>query len=172
LYLIFTLVHKRPLLTFFAIGWCTALLYAIVGTIVDLGDVDNDLVEHIMVALTVVLGLGYLLMGRSFVGSWNKRLTRVLYLFGSAGIMGSLYYEVVEYGSIWEILYFLVIGAMLYVSIRLRSKAILVVSTIALIAHISYITAEYFADSVGWPVLLVVLGLIFIGLGYNPQQNS
>jgi hypothetical protein len=39
-------------------------------------------------------------------------------------------------------------------------------STGFLIAHVTFITGEYFADSMGWPISLVILGLVFIGLGY------
>jgi len=48
----------------------------------------------------------------------------------------------------------------------MRSRSILVMSTLFLIAHVSYITGEYFADSLGWPISLVILGFVFIGLGY------
>jgi len=68
--------------------------------------------------------------------------------------------------ELWQFLYFLVIFGGLYLSIYLKSQIILVMSTIFLIAHISYITSEYFADSLGWPISLVILGFIFIGLGY------
>ena len=51
-------------------------------------------------------------------------------------------------------------------SVYLKSKIILLMSTIFLIVHVSYITGEYFADSLGWPVVLVLLGFVFMGLGY------
>jgi uncharacterized integral membrane protein len=42
----------------------------------------------------------------------------------------------------------------------------LALSTIFLLAHVSFITSEYFADSLGWPITLVILGFVFIGLAY------
>ena len=48
----------------------------------------------------------------------------------------------------------------------LQSRMLLVLSTFALIAYIIYFTAEYFADSIGWPVALILLGFTIIGIGY------
>jgi len=41
---------------------------------------------------------------------------------------------------------------------------LLFVCTIAILAYISYFTAEHFQDSLGWPLVLIVLGLVFIAL--------
>ena len=52
----------------------------------------------------------------------------------------------------------------------MKSKALLLTSTIFLIVHFVYITGRYFADSLGWPISLIVLGLIIIGLGYGSVE--
>jgi hypothetical protein len=113
----------------------------------------------------MAVGLSYLLLAHTFKQNWNEPLVGVLHFFGSLGFLGAAFSQVS--GSIpWQLVYFpLVIGG-LYAAVYIKSRAILAVSTIFLIAHITYITSEYFADSIGWPISLVLLGFIFIGLGY------
>lgn len=59
----------------------------------------------------------------------------------------------------------LAIGAALVVlSIALRSRSLLVASVIITLAYLGYYTDEYFADMVGWPIAMIVMGMIMIGL--------
>ena len=115
--------------------------------------------------LTMVVGVSYLLLAHSFQGGWNKILIPILYLFGSAGILGAGFSRIFESVS-WEILYLAVLLGGLFLSAYLKSKTILALTTFFLIAYVSYITGKYFADSLGWPLSLVLLGFVFIGLGY------
>ena len=54
-----------------------------------------------------------------------------------------------------------------FLSVYMKSRSVLIASTLFLVAHVVYITSEYFADSLGWPISLVLLGFVFIGLGYG-----
>ena len=87
--------------------------------------------------------------------------------FGVA-FFGAAFNRVIESElHVWEIVFFLLTIGGIYLAISLvRSRAVLLVSTLFLIAHFIYITFEYFGDSVSWPILLVILGFIFIALGY------
>ena len=114
----------------------------------------------------MVVGLSYLLLGRSFHGGWNRSLIGLLYFLGSGGFLWAAFSQV-EDSLTWLFLYFFLVLGGLFLSIQLKSRGILILSTIFLIIHISYITGEYFADSLGWPISLVILGFIFIGLGYS-----
>lgn len=112
------------------------------------------------------VGLAYLLLARSFWEGWNEKLVGVLYFFGSAGFLAAAFSQVFD-SLLWQLIYFLVVIGGLFLSVYINSRSVLAVSTIFLLAHISYITSEYFADSIGWPVSLVILGFVFIGLGYG-----
>jgi CHASE2 domain-containing sensor protein len=101
----------------------------------------------------------------SFKNNWNKPIVGLLNFFGSAGFLGACFAQV-DGSIIWQLLFFILAIGGLAFSILLKSKGVLVVSTLFLIAHFVYITSEYFADSIGWPISLVVLGFAFIGLGY------
>lgn len=155
--------HKSALLTFFAIGNGTAFLYLLIESIVA-GSYRShgDLYAY----LTIVTGASYLLLAYYFRDGWNDKLIGVLYFFGILGFLGAAFSQVFD-SVIWQLLYFVVVLGGLYLAVYLRNRSILIISTLFLVAHISYITSEYFANSLGWPLSLVVLGFIFIGLGYG-----
>ncbi|MDD5152486.1 MAG: hypothetical protein PHS95_00570 [Candidatus Pacebacteria bacterium] len=161
-YLLLNYVHKNAILTFFAIANGTAFVYLVVGAIVD---GESYMFKDLYAYLTMAIGASYLLLAHAFRDGWNKQLIGILYFFGIAGFLGAAFSQVFD-SVPWQMVYFLLVIGGLYLSVYMKSRSILVVSTIFLIAHVSYITSEYFADSVGWPISLIVLGFIFIGLGY------
>lgn len=55
-------------------------------------------------------------------------------------------------------------GLMIYLSTLARSRTLLFVGTCAMIGYLGYFTGEYFADSLGWPLALIIIGIIFIAL--------
>lgn len=162
-YLILANIHKHVILTFFAIANGTAFIYLLVEAILT-GSAYRH--EDLYMYLTMAIGGSYLLLAHSFREGWNKELYRALCFFGITAILGAAITEVSGSGF-WQIFYFLLVGMGLYLSVQMKSSAILIMSTLFLLAHISYITGKYFADSVGWPIALVLLGFIFIGLGYS-----
>lgn len=161
-YLLLSFAQKNAVLTFFAIANGTALIYLLMESIL-----DEPFYEHskLYAYLTMAVGASYLLLAHAFKDGWNKYLVGVLYLFGSAGFLGAAFSRVFD-SVPWQMAYFLIVLGGLFLSIYMRSRSILAVSTIFLIAHISYITSKYFADSLGWPIVLIILGFVFIGLGY------
>jgi uncharacterized integral membrane protein len=69
------------------------------------------------------------------------------------------------------------------VAVLLQSRAILTIGTLFLLIHTTFITGKYFAHTIGWPIALILLGFLFIGLGYwsvsisrkyitHPKQTS
>jgi len=154
--------HKSALLTLFAIGNGTAFLYILVESIT-----AGSFLRHgdLYAYLTMITGASYLLLAHYFRDGWNYKLIGILYFFGITGLLGAAFSQVFDY-VIWQLLYFGVVLGGLYLAVYLRNRSILVMSTLFLVAHISFITSEYFANSLGWPLSLVALGFIFIGLGY------
>ncbi|MEX2052368.1 MAG: hypothetical protein WD991_01570 [Candidatus Paceibacterota bacterium] len=161
-YLFLNSMQKHPVLTIFSIGNGTAFVYFLMEAIL-----EEPFWSHgdIFAYLTMAVGVSYILLGKSFIGGWNHQLTRIMYFLGSSGILIAAFSQV--FGSeLWQLLYFLLAFGGLALSVRLKSSAILTTSTLALLAHVSYITGEYFADSLSWPLALIILGFVFIGLGY------
>ena len=161
-YLLLNTIHKHPILTFFAIANGTAFIYLLVEAIVK-GPYYRH--EDLYAYLTMIIGASYLLLSHAFREGWNKHLIGALYFFGSGGFLGAAFSQVFD-SVPWQLLYFLIVLGGLFLSVYMKSRSILVMSTLFLIAHVSYITSEYFADSLGWPISLVILGFVFIGLGY------
>lgn len=161
-YLLLNFAHKNPILTFFAIANGTAFVYLLVTAIINGSFYDYwDLYAH----LTMAIGASYLLLAHAFRNDWNRKLVGTLCFFGITGFLGAAFSQVFDSG-LWEMLYFLIVIGGLALSAYMKSRAVLVMSTLFLIAHVSYITGEYFADSLGWPISLIILGFIFIWLGY------
>ncbi len=159
-YLFINLKLKKVIITLFTIINGTAFIYLFTQ-----GLVGGSYYSDVYIYMTMVIGLSYISLASSFKDTWNQRLVEILNFFGTVGFLGAVFSRI--YDSLpWQFLFFfLVIGGFI-LSIYVKSRSILVVSTLFLIAYISYITSEYFAGSVGWPISLVILGFIFIGLGY------
>lgn len=161
-YLLLNAIHKHPILTFFAIANGTAFIYLLVEAMVE-GPYYRH--EDLYAYLTMVIGASYLFLAHAFREGWNKHLIGALYFFGSGGFLGAAFSQVFD-SVPWQLFYFLIVLGGLFLSVYMKSRSILVMGTLFLIAHVSYITSEYFADSLGWPISLVILGFVFIGLGY------
>lgn len=102
-----------------------------------------------------------------FAAHWIKketesRLSPLWNFFGSSllfsACMGILYL------SPFDILFPIVPAFMLIISMKLGSRALLLSSILALLSFISYYTAQYFANKVGWPIALMVMGMVMIFL--------
>lgn len=162
-YLLLNAIHKHPILTFFAIANGTAFIYLFVEALVT---GQNYSYKDLYAYLTMVIGMSYLCLAHAFRDGWNKKLLGLLYFFGSGGMFGAAFSQVFN-SPAWQLFYFLLVLGGLCLSVYMKSSSILVLSTVFLIAHVSYITSVYFADSLGWPISLVILGFVFICLGYS-----
>lgn len=161
-YVMLNLTQRNVILSFYTIGNATAFLYLLVEALID---GQSYRLPDIYTYLTMVIGLMYLLLSYSFRRSWNSPLCGLLNFFGISAFLGATFSKVFD-SVAWEMAYFLVIIGALLLAVQTKSRSILAVSTLFLIAHFSYITSQYFADSLGWPVCLIILGFVFIGLGY------
>ena len=92
----------------------------------------------------------------------QHRLVGLGYLFGSIMAYTGLFDLVNK--TPFELLYFAVTASMLYICLRLQSRALLLTTVIAMLSYIGYFTAQHFVDSLGWPVSLVLMGVAFMGV--------
>ena len=91
-----------------------------------------------------------------------SRLTSLGYFTGSIMAYGGLF-DLVHH-SPFELLYLAVSASMLYICVVLQSQALLFTSVIAMLCFIGYYSSEHFANSLGWPLTLVLMGLAFMGI--------
>jgi len=161
-YLLLNFNFKNPKLTLLTIINGTAFIYILVQNIIT---TSNVVYNDINLYLTMIIGTCYLLLAHSFRNGWNSKLTEILNFFGALGILSSTFSKI--YDSLpWQLFFFILVIGGFALSVYVKSRGILVLSTLFLIAYVSYITSKYFADSIGWPISLVILGFIFIALGY------
>ena len=117
--------------------------------------VDGD-----FIAITV--GLSALLLTHSAARGGYHAITPFWYFTGAWFVLGGVF-AAVE-GGLMEIAYLVVNGFFVFLSIRVASRALLVISVVGLISYLSYFTYEYFADAIGWPVAMIFMGMVMIGL--------
>ena len=92
-----------------------------------------------------------------------QRLIGLGYFIGSIMIYSGLF-DLVQNTS-FELLYLAVTASILYACVVLQSRTLLLTTVIAMLAFIGYYSAEHFANSLGWPVTLVLMGVAFLGVG-------
>jgi len=161
-YLILDRIHKHPVLTFFTIVNGSIFAYHLFAKMTEGLSDSSEIIPYFF----IILGASYLLLSDAFKDTWNQRLIGLLYFFGSGMFLLASFSKVID-SPAWQIAYVFIIAGAFLLSVAMRSRIILAISTIFLLAYVSYITGEYFADSLGWPISLVILGFIFIGLGYG-----
>jgi hypothetical protein len=91
------------------------------------------------------------------------RLITLGYLVGSMMAYAALF-DLVQNTPV-ELIYLAVTAAMLYACVVLESRALLLTTVIAMLGFIGYYSAEHFANSLGWPITLVLMGVAFLGVG-------
>ena len=131
---------------FGALFWWTAF---------DLLDADDAVVA-------LVLGGSLVLIAAGVDRTVHRVITPVWYLVGSAGFLYGLF-DAVEDTPL-TIVFLIAAAGFVYLSAVLHSRTLLFVATAAILAYTAWFTGEHFANSVGWPIALVVFGLLMIGL--------
>ena len=91
------------------------------------------------------------------------RLIGLGYLLGSAMLYAGLFDLVQD--TPFELLYLAVTASILYACVVLQSRALLLTTVLAMLSFIGYFTAKHFVDSLGWPITLVLTGIVFLGVG-------
>ena len=118
-----------------------------------------DAVEEL---IAIAVGLSALLLAHAATMRGYRAITPFWYFIGAACLLAGVF-GAVEGGPL-EIAYLGINGFLVFLSIRLASRSLLVISVVGLIAYLSYFTYEYFADVIGWPIAMIVMGLVLIGL--------
>ncbi len=131
-------------------------------------------IESILLSLRLyeqqwlIVGLSYMLLAYAFEEGPRAPLSGFLY---SAGIFAFLAAALLLTGwrpfhsAVWEAIYpFLTFGT-LYLSVVLRNQKFLIFGTLFLMVYLVKITAQYFSNSLGWPLALVLSGFLLVAAG-------
>ncbi len=147
--------------TFLKTGRTTLLLSTLLfgvcayGVSLDLLDLDGDLIA-------CTLGLSVLFVTYWIDSSPHAAITPFWYFVGATAMLGGLF-SLLKDSSV-EILMLAASCAVVVLSIWVKSRLLLLVGAVAILSYVIYYTAEHFADVIGWPIALILLGLLLIGL--------
>jgi hypothetical protein len=133
-------------LVFASLFWATTL---------NLLDVDGT-------TTSLVIGGSIVLAAVGVDRTAHRDVTPPWYFVGAAAFLYG-FFDLVEH-TVFELAFIAAAAAFVYASVTLRSRTLLFVATLAILAYTGWFTRQYFADSIGWPLALIVFGLSMIGL--------
>ncbi len=159
-------VYKKNIFRIFSVLFGSFLYFSTTHTLLA-GSLLNtaDMLKYRFLLLSVSLILiGY---------TWKetaRTLSAWMYAAGSIMFLGAalaLGGYAPAANQLWEAAFVGLAFGMMFLSIVLKSRAMLVISSIYLMAYILKITAEYFSDTIGWPLALIGAGFTLIAIGYG-----
>ena len=161
-------VSKKNILILLVTGFATWVYFAIIINIFDINIYAGDILKW----ACMILGISYLVLAYGHrmntkpsdaLDIKEKRVIQnILYGLGTLAILGGA----ISIGGIFDLITIALIFGAFYGSVYLKSRAMLVFGALFLIGHIINLTSKYFLDSIGWPVALIVIGFLVIGIGY------
>lgn len=165
-YFLSYLTFKKNIFTIFNIIFGTWLFFSFTDFII-----KGSFIYHWKFNEYRVLaaGLSYVLLGYHFSGAQRNALSKWLYAIGILMFLGAalaLGGWSPKQNIIWELLFPGICFGTMFLSVYLKSRSFLVFGALFLVSYFLKITAEYFAKSLGWPLALVLLGLVLILVGY------
>lgn len=165
---VFWYFKQQNILLFFSIAFATILFHYLVAWLVGENLSGSDY-SKIWEYQFLVVGLAYMLVGRFLEQTSQKALVGVLYGFGSLFFLGSTLalggWQPAQ-SAFWELIYPLLVFGIIFLSVYAKSKSFLVFGAIFLIGYILKLTGEYFTSGLGWPLALVIAGLVIMVVGY------
>lgn len=161
------LVFRKSIFALFSILFGTWLFFSFTGWMMS-GAPYFDSWKFYMYRV-LVAGTAYIFMGYSFSKNDFAPFSGFLYGFGILGVLGAAFMlggRGSGHSVFWELIYPGLIFGTLFLSVHVKRVSFLLWGTLFLMAYIFKITSEYFSNSLGWPLVLVIAGLAMIGVGY------
>ena len=110
----------------------------------------------------MVIGVSLICVAYALQQSKHMAIAPFWYFVGGVILMWSVF-EAVENTPL-ELLYLGLSALIIFLSTHVRSRSLLGVGTLAMLLYIGYYTAKHFANTLGWPIALVVIGVALIAL--------
>ena len=165
-FLLSYLTDRKTLFTLFNIIFGTWFFFSFTNFLVG----NNPAFDWQFSAYRVLLtGAAYVLLGLSFAETPQRALTGALYGFGAFSFLGAalaLGEWKPNQNVLWELLFPGLVFGVIFLSVLIKSKSFLTFGSFYLMAYILKITMEYFTESLGWPLALVLTGLALVAIGY------
>ena len=142
---------RRTVLAFSAILF-GGILFA---NVFDVWDLDEKLIGS-------VIGASLICIAYALQQSKHLAIAPFWYFIGAMILMWSVF-EAVE-NTPFELVYLGLAALLIFLSTYVRSRTLLLVGTLAMLVYIGYYTAKHFANTLGWPIALVMIGIALIGM--------
>jgi hypothetical protein len=135
----------------------SAILFGCIffANLFDIWDMNEKLIG-------IVMGISLVCVAYALNQSRHLPIAPFWYFVGSAILMWSVF-EAVE-KTPFEIIYLGLAASLIFLSTAVRSRALLAVGSLSMLIYIGYFTARHFANTLGWPIALVIIGIALIGM--------
>ncbi len=160
-------ISRKNVLVLLSIGFATWAYFAGLKNFLDY-NFTSDLTKW----ASMLLGFSYILVGYGYykavlpVDDTDKKqknsVRGILYALGTFAIL----LAGISVGDYFDIIFIAFIFAAFYGSVFLKSRGMLILGALFLVAHIIKLTSKYFVGSIGWPIALIGVGFLVIGVGY------
>jgi hypothetical protein len=158
---------KKNILVLITIGFASWAYYSLVLKVFSF-DYNSDLLKWAV----MLLGFAYILIAHGYQSvstatdasdeKEKKAIRNALFGLGTLGVLGAGIFI----GGIFDLIFIALIFGAFYGSVYLKSRSMLTLGALFLMSHIVKLTSKYFVDSIGWPVALIMVGFLIIGVGY------
>lgn len=145
------IAKQRTVLVFSAIFFGCVLF----ANLLDIWDWEEDLIG-------IVIGVSLLSIAYALNQSRHAAIAPFWFFVGGMILLWSVFDAVKN--TTLEILFLGLAASMIFLSTYVRSRTLLLLGTVSMLSYIGYFTAEHFANTLGWPIALVMMGVAMIAL--------
>lgn len=134
-----------------------AILFGMVffAYLLDIMGFDEDLIG-------AVIGVSLICIAYTLQHSRHLAIAPFWYFVGAVILLWSVFDAVKN--TPLELIYLGISASIIFLSTYVRSRTLLLVGTLAMLLYIGYFTAKHFANTLGWPIALVMIGVALIGM--------
>ncbi len=166
-YLATFLLLRKNLLLIFTVLFATCSFFAIIDVMVGNAPVFDPFTIASYQLLSA--GLAWMFLGHGLSRGQHQMLCGWLQGFGVVAFLAAalaLGEWKPNQNLFWEIIYPGLVFAVIFLSTHLKSRTFLVFGSLALGSYLTKITLEYFADSLGWAVALILIGFMLMAVAF------
>ena len=121
-----------------------------------------DILDFNEKLIGVITGSSLLCIAYALNQSKHLAIAPFWYLVGAIILMWWVFVAVQH--TPFELLYLGLSALLIFLSTYVRSRTLLLVGMLSMLSYIGYYTAKHFANIVGWPIALVMIGIALIGM--------
>lgn len=166
IYLVSYFLFGKNVLLLFGIFFATCLFFSFTGFVLSVRSILES--ARLYEQLWLAVGLSYMLLAYSFEEGPRAPLSGFLYGAGVFAFLGAALLLTgwrPHQSPLWEAIFPFLTFAAMYLSVVLRNQKFLIFGTLFLMLYLVKITAQYFSNSLGWPLALVVSGFLLVAAG-------